>query len=81
MHYIYGSARAIPTYRVYRLYDKSGKHLAKSVSYLYVRGRYTSIAFVSIIDTLGTPYNTTITTLLNYHINTSIEFCNKISGS
>ena len=26
------------------------------MSYLYIRGRYTNIAFVSIFDTFGTPY-------------------------
>ena len=34
---------------------KSDRYLAKSVSYLYIRGRYTNIAFVSVFDTLGTP--------------------------
>ena len=35
---------------------KSGRYLAKSVSYLYIRGKYTNTAFVSVFDTFGTPY-------------------------
>ena len=34
---------------------KSGRYLAKSVSYLYIRGGYINIAFVSVFDTFGTP--------------------------
>ena len=36
---------------------KSDRYLAKSASYLYIRGGYTNIAFVSIFDTFGTPYD------------------------
>ena len=50
---------------------KSGRYLAKSVSYLhvYIRGRYTNIASVSVFDTFGTPYHTKIHTV---YIRTSL---------
>ena len=35
---------------------KSGRYLAKSVPYLYIRGGYTNTAFLSVFGTFSTPY-------------------------
>ena len=47
---------------------KSDRYLAKSASYLYIRGGYTNIAFVSVFDTFGTPYHVHMHVYVHIHV-------------